>query len=376
MVETTHSAAYTGALLVLLSIALLLAAAAVMLWHWSGKARARKSARQLLERRIGDVQQEPIEPVLTSEAWRPAPSAAQGEESAESLARRLGAMPWGDEQPVFSGEGNRTGKATSKSAANSSARTGADGKAAPASPALEFTMPAWLLGVIMPRSLLMSAAGIVLLSGLAGIVSGPLAAAGAFGLLLIIFAFVIWLRVQRYRRKLVHQLPAFLDAMVRLITVGNSTQASFQMAIATTREPLRGYLDRAASLVRAGMDLDRALHQTATQVRIEEMFLLASILGLGVRYGGRADLLLERVANFMRDREQAEHELVAMSSETRLSAWVLGVLPIAVTAFIITVNPGYFMRMWQDDSGRYLVFGAIGLQMLGAGLLYRLTKLS
>jgi tight adherence protein B len=104
------------------------------------------------------------------------------------------------------------------------------------------------------------------------------------------------------------------------------------------------------------------------------MFLLASILGLGVRYGGRADLLLERVGNFMRDREQAEHELVAISAETRLSAWILGLLPVCVGAMIITLNPAYFLRMWQDTTGQYLVFGAVALQMVGAFLLYRLAR--
>ena len=120
--------------------------------------------------------------------------------------------------------------------------------------------------------------------------------AGWLFLLVLMASFVLWLQLQKFRRKLIHQLPGYIDAMVRLITIGNSTQAAFQLAIATTQAPLRGHLERAAALVRAGVDLDRALHQTAENVRIEEMYLLASILGLGVRYGGRADLLLERVA--------------------------------------------------------------------------------
>jgi tight adherence protein B len=128
--------------------------------------------------------------------------------------------------------------------------------------------------------------------------------------------------------------------------------------------------------VRAGVDLDRALHQTADNVRIEEMYLLASILGLGVRYGGRADLLLERVGNFMRDREQAEQELSALSSETRLSAWILGLLPVGVGAFLIFTNPSYFMGMWNDGTGRILIFSAVGLQLTGAALLYRLARLT
>jgi tight adherence protein B len=85
---------------------------------------------------------------------------------------------------------------------------------------------------------------------------------------------------------------------------------------------------------------------------------------------------LEREGNFMRDREQAEHELIAMSAETRLSAWILGLLPIGVVAFLILTNPGYFMSMWNDGTGRILIFSSVGLQLVGAALLYRLARLA
>ena len=237
-------------------------------------------------------------------------------------------------------------------------------------------IPAWLEGVASTRVVFLGAAAIVVLTAIAALLGGWPAAAGSLLFLMLLAAFGLWLRLQKFRRQLVSQLPGFIDAMVRLITIGNSTQAAFQLAIATTQEPLRGHMDRSAALVRAGVDLDRAVHQTATNVRVEEMFLLASILGLGVRYGGRADLLLERVANFMRDREQAEHELIAMSAETRLSAWILGLLPLGVGSVLILTNPGFLLSMWNDETGRILIFSSIGLQLLGAFLLYRLAKLA
>ncbi|PLC07542.1 secretion system protein [Variovorax sp. RO1] len=241
---------------------------------------------------------------------------------------------------------------------------------------MEAILPEWLLGAVSPKVATLAVVGIVVLCLLTGLLGGGIAAAGVLLLLVLVSIFAVWLRLQKVRRQLISQLPGYIDAMVRLITIGNSTQAAFQLAIATTQEPLRGHMDRSSALVRAGVDLDRAVHQTATNVRVEEMFLLASILGLGVRYGGRADLLLERVANFMRDREQAEHELIAMSSETRLSAWILGLLPLGVASVLILTNPGFLVSMWNDETGRILIFSSIGLQLLGAFLLYRLAKLA
>ncbi|MCY1562657.1 hypothetical protein D9M68_1000910 [compost metagenome] len=78
----------------------------------------------------------------------------------------------------------------------------------------------------------------------------------------------------------------------------------------------------------------------------------------------------------MRDREQAEHELVAMSSETRLSAWILGLLPVCVAAFMIMNNPSYFLGMWNDGTGRMLVLMGVGLQASGGLLLYRLARIA
>lgn len=326
--------------LAVLCFALVLAAAGILLWQW---ARGLQQ-RQVIHRHL--AQQLEARP-MPAEASPSSPRTS----FIDSPANGMAADPWmnaGSAEPVAAARKDR----------------------------LQALMPSWLEGAISVNLVALVGLLILILSAVAGLLAGWISAIGAFVVLLALSTFGLWLRLQKFRRQLVSQLPSFIDAMVRLITIGNSTQAAFQLAITSTQPPLRSYLERAANLVRAGVDLDRALHQTAASVRVEEMYLLASILGLGVRYGGRADLLLERVANFMRDREQAQHELVAMSSETRLSAWILGLLPLGVGGFIIISNPGYFLRMWHDSTGQMLIFGAVGLQLLGTVLLYRLARLT
>jgi tight adherence protein B len=324
-------------LLIVTGIALLMAAVGLLLWQW---ARSRQS-RQAVERHLAQR--------IQAEAKAPLPIPLR-EALPSDLTSALTSDPW--------------------------LETGTGLPPEPQKSRFETLLPSWLHGVIQTRTAVLAVGAIAVLSLLAGVFLGWIAAGGVLLVLVLASCFALWLRVQKFRRQLISQLPAYVDSMVRLITIGNSTQAAFQLAIANCQAPLRGYLERAASLVRAGVDLDRALHQTAVSVRIEEMFLLASILGLGVRYGGRADLLLERVAHFMRDREQAEHELIALSSETRLSAWILGLLPVGVGTFIILSSPAYFLGMWNDGMGRMLIFSALGLQLLGAVLLYRLARLA
>lgn len=246
--------------------------------------------------------------------------------------------------------------------------------AAPKAGGSAIALPGRLQGVITLRTVGLCAAAVLTASIATLAAAGALAAVTAFILLGLAGAFALWLRLQKRRRRMVAQLPGFIDGMVRLLTVGHSAQAAFQLSAAGAKPPLHEPMQDAAALARAGVDLDLALHQTARNAGIDALSLLASIVGLGVRYGGRTDLLLERVAGYMRDREQAEQELIALSSETRLSAWILGLLPMIVAGVIVMTNAQYFMRMWDDPTGRTMIFSAAALQALGVLMLYRLAR--
>jgi len=187
--------------------------------------------------------------------------------------------------------------------------------------------------------------------------------------------FLVSMRTQKRRQSIVRQLPSFLDGIVRLITLGNSVPAAFQGAMQTTDAPLRDCLDHVSRMLRTGVEIDRALSQAAVLYGARELELVGAVLRLSVKYGGRADVMLDRMASFMRDLEQAERELSAMSAETRLSAWILALLPVGIGGFLILTNPRYFGAMWFDPTGRELVYLAFGLQLVGAWLLYRLTRL-
>ena len=142
----------------------------------------------------------------------------------------------------------------------------------------------------------------------------------------------------------------------------------------TTEEPLRELLDRSNRLVQAGMDLEHALVQKALVFRLQELELIAAVIGVALRFGGRADTVLERMAAFMRDREYSQNELVALSSETRLSAWVLGLLPIGLGVFMVIFNNRMFVTMLEDPIGKNLLIFAVVLEAIGAYWLYRLAK--
>ncbi|RZT29349.1 type II secretion system F family protein [Cupriavidus agavae] len=212
---------------------------------------------------------------------------------------------------------------------------------------------------------------LVVVGALAG---GLVGAASMLVLAAALLVFMLSMRIRRIKDKMLRQLPGFLDGVVRLMTIGSSVPAAFQNAVANTEAPLRHCLVQAIHLQRAGKELDQAVSLVGRAYRIDELVIVASVLRLSQRYGGRADVVMERTATFMRDREEAQRELLALSAETRLSAWVLGLLPLVVAGGLFVMNAGYILLMWRDPSGRAMLIGAAALEIAGVLMLYRLAK--
>lgn len=197
-------------------------------------------------------------------------------------------------------------------------------------------------------------------------------------LMLALYGAAAWLwlrrRIEKQQQMLLAQLPDFLDGMIRMTSVGNSLPMAFQSTSKSVAMPLRGVLDRTLSSMHAGADLDQALALASRPYALEELSLLHAVLGIGMRVGGRADHILQRMSDFMRDHAHTRSELKAITSETRMSAWVLALLPVAVSTAMTLLDPAFFKPMFTEALGHRILLVAVGLELTGGLLLYRFAK--
>jgi tight adherence protein B len=76
----------------------------------------------------------------------------------------------------------------------------------------------------------------------------------------------------------------------------------------------------------------------------------------------------------IREREQAARQLSAMTGETRITAVVLALLPVALAGYFLVSNPKYLLAMWNDGSGQMMLMSALGLQVFGCLALWRMLR--
>lgn len=170
------------------------------------------------------------------------------------------------------------------------------------------------------------------------------------------------------------QLPLFLDQVLRGLGTGRSMEGALALAAEEAPDPLKEIISRVLRANELGADLGTVIQETADLYRINELYLLALAIRINRTYGSSVRDLLQNVVKMIHEREAARRELRAMTGETRVTAWVLGLLPPGMAAYIMAMNPGYLETMWRDPSGQVMLMAAVALQIVGAFTLWRMIK--
>lgn len=196
-----------------------------------------------------------------------------------------------------------------------------------------------------------------------------------FGLSVLIFGFVLpYRRLRRKKALVISQIPLFIDQVLRSLSTGRSLESAICLAADEAKPPFKHMLDRIMRETDLGADMADSFGQTAELHGLKELSLIALAMRISNSFGSSPNEMLERVVQMIRQQELARRELAAMTGETRISAWVLGLTPILLAVYMMLVNPNYINLMLQEDSGKTILMVAFGLQGVGALLLWRMLK--
>jgi tight adherence protein B len=194
------------------------------------------------------------------------------------------------------------------------------------------------------------------------------------GSVLIIGFLFPYMRLRRRQAQIIAQVPMFIDQVLRSLGTGRSIEGAIRLATEESKEPLRNILDRVVRATDLGADMPETLSEAARLHGLREMSLIALAMRISNSYGSSPKEMLQSVVQMIRQRELAQRELAAMTGETRISAWVLSLTPVSIAGYMMVMNPGYLDLMLQSPSGEKTLFIAIGLQITGVLVLWRMLR--
>ncbi|HEX2043413.1 MAG TPA: type II secretion system F family protein [Acidimicrobiales bacterium] len=176
---------------------------------------------------------------------------------------------------------------------------------------------------------------------------------------------VLALAITRRRRRFESELPGALQMLAGSLRSGRSLLQALQGLVEETAEPVASELARALAHVRLGRPIEDALDEMARRVASEDARFVASAVRMQRPIGGNLAELLGIVAETMVERARLRGEVKALTAEGRMSAVVLGLLPIGLGLVMYAVDPNYMSTLFDDPLGRSMMAGAAALAVGG-----------
>ena len=117
--------------------------------------------------------------------------------------------------------------------------------------------------------------------------------------------------------------------------------------------------------IKIGKTMEQALQETADRLGTAEFQFFVITLSIQRETGGNLAETLSNLATVLRQRAQMKLKIRAMSSESKVSAYIIGALPFLVFAMICYVNYDYMLPFFTPDPTG--IFGLGTMQVVGIG---------
>ncbi|MDT0496765.1 type II secretion system F family protein [Algiphilus sp. W345] len=225
-----------------------------------------------------------------------------------------------------------------------------------------------------PRSITIGLAVLVVLLILLPLALGVLVGLAALAILLVLGYGLLQRQGAKRRARILEQLPDFLESAMRVLVAGNTLEEALFAAANDSHDPIRTLFLRISRQVRLGAPIDEVLGRYADLYRMRDLKVMAIAASINRRYGGSMRNVVRSLITAIRNRELASRELRALTAETRFSALVLAIVPIGLTLYILARNPAYYLDMWLTTGGKITLMAAVGLQVAGVYVLWRMLR--
>jgi len=177
-------------------------------------------------------------------------------------------------------------------------------------------------------------------------------------------------RVERQRESFADQLPDNLQVLASALRAGHSLVGALSVVVEDSPEPSRREFRRVIADEQLGVSLEEAFGVVATRMANRDLDQVALVAALQQETGGNTAEVLDRVSDTIRERFELRRLVKTLTTQGRMSRWVVSFLPVGLLVLITAINPAYMAPLYTHPLGRVLLLVA-GLMVVAGSLVIR-----
>jgi tight adherence protein B len=170
---------------------------------------------------------------------------------------------------------------------------------------------------------------------------------------------------KRRRTRFMKQLPDTLTLLAGTLKAGYSFMQGVEAVSHEVEEPMGAELRRIVTEAQLGRPLEEAMDASAERMSSPDFQWAVMAVRIQREVGGNLAELLITVAETMTARQRLRGEVAALTAEGKISAIVLGILPVGLGAVLFVINPEYMRVLFDDTLGQIMCAVACVSALIG-----------
>ena len=186
----------------------------------------------------------------------------------------------------------------------------------------------------------------------------------------------LWVRRTKaiHKRRFQDQLIDALFMLASSLKAGLSLTQAFEVLEAEMSPPASQEFGLVVKAHRVGRTLEDAMQSLNDRMVCEELELITTALLVARETGGDVTNVINQLIGTIREKKKLNDKVKNLTTQGRMQAYIMSLLPIGFAFFVRTFNPHYFDIMLQEQTGQTLLGVAVGLWVIGMFLLIQMSK--
>jgi tight adherence protein B len=186
---------------------------------------------------------------------------------------------------------------------------------------------------------------------------------------------VVNFMANRRQKKFLSQLPDTLQLLSSTLRAGYSFMQGVEAVSQEVSDPMGGELRRVVTEAQLGRPVEDALDTSAERMDSPDFAWAVMAVKIQREVGGNLSELLMTVADTMTARERLRRDVSALTAEGKMSAIVLGALPILLGFAMYAMNPEYIGTLFEDPLGKILLVSSVVSALIGFAWMKKIIEI-
>lgn len=184
---------------------------------------------------------------------------------------------------------------------------------------------------------------------------------------------VLLIKQSMRRTKFTTQLPDAIDLMISILRCGHSIPQAIKTVGDESPAPCGEEFNEVMHRINLGQSLSESLSYSCEKYKSKELDLLRRAVSIQAEVGGSLAELLEKTNTTLRQRIKLVRHVKVLTTQSRLTAVIVGLLPICMAVGLQVISPNYLAPLFETQFGRILLTLAVVLQIFGIALMNKMA---